>query len=80
MMMTFSKAFTAVGAFFGAAVSAGGALAHTSLAPHAHPHGPSMLIGDGNLLVAMVAAAIVGGLALAVGRRTQASRIERKRS
>ncbi len=78
--MTLSKAFAAVGAFFGVAVSAGGAWAHTSLAPHAHPHGHSMLIGDGHLLVAMVAAAaIVGGLALAVGRRTQASRIERKR-
>ena len=70
--MTFLKAILAAGAFTGAAVGAGSAWAHTSLAPHDHPHGHSLLMGDANLLIAMVAvAAIAGGLALAVGRRRE---------
>ncbi len=80
--MTFTKAIAALGAIMVSAGAAGSALAHTSLAPHSHPHGASLLLGDDMLLIAMVAAAaIAGGLALVVGRtRAEKVRSDRRRS
>ena len=82
--MTFSKAIAGLGAIVVSAGAAGSALAHTSLAPHSHPHphGTSLLLGDEMLLIAMVAAAaIAGGLALVVGRtRPEKVRSDRRPS
>ena len=80
--MTFSKAIAGLGAIVVSAGAAGSALAHTSLAPHSHPHphGTSLLLGDEMLLIAMVAA-IAGGLALVVGRtRPEKVRSDRRPS
>ncbi len=80
--MTFSKAVTGISAFVVSACAASSAWAHTSLAPHSHPHGTSLLLGDEMLLIAMVAAAaIAGGLALVVGRtRPEKVRSDRRPS
>ena len=78
--MTFSKAVTGISAFVVSAGAASSAWAHTSLAPHSHPHGTSLLLGDEMLLIAMVAA-IAGGLALVVGRtRPEKVRSDRRPS
>jgi hypothetical protein len=74
------KRLLAFGALAIPAITAGAANAHTSLAPHAHPHGDTLVLGIDGLLIAMVTAATVVGLvALAVGRARPGALATRRR-